>query len=248
MKGACTLNLEKRDGMTNTWHTLLIDTSLATNLSLAVARGVKVLQAQDLPLKHSLSADIIPAIENILKKSGMTLPEVDGLVVGLGPGSFTGLRVGVATIKGLAVALNKPVVGISSLAAVAMGVAHEGKVWCLGDAKRQQAYVVSYDRTADQCLINEPCVLWPLKELSTRIPVGSIVVGDGVAVWVQYLEKNKAKTLADLKITAMEASYNTSQAQHLLSLALPRFLEGQTDDVAQLVPQYIYPQDCQVRP
>ena len=80
---------------------LSIDTS-TKHFSLAVSENGTVLGSKSLKSKKVLSSTIIPAIEKVLKKAGVTLDKIDGFAVGLGPGSFTSLRVGVATVKGLA--------------------------------------------------------------------------------------------------------------------------------------------------
>lgn len=96
---------------------------------------------QNCGLTHSRT--LLPMAENLLKNLGLTLKDIDLLAVSRGPGSFTGVRIGVSTVKGLAFADNKPVCGVSTLQAMAYNgvAAHEGSVICCAmDARRNQFY------------------------------------------------------------------------------------------------------------
>ncbi|MBU0467809.1 MAG: tRNA (adenosine(37)-N6)-threonylcarbamoyltransferase complex dimerization subunit type 1 TsaB [Candidatus Omnitrophica bacterium] len=125
---------------------LSIDTS-TKHFSLAVSENEKVLSSKNLKSKKVLSSTIIPAIEQVLKKAGVTLSQIDGFAVGLGPGSFTGLRVGVSTVKGLAYATNKPIVGIPSLDVLALNIKRKNAQVCtICDAKRNMVFGCVYDK------------------------------------------------------------------------------------------------------
>ena len=124
---------------------LALDTS-SKHFSLAVAKDGKTLCYRSILLKKVLSDSIMPAIQGILKKSGLTLAKLDGFAVGLGPGSFTSLRVGLSTVKGLAFALKKPVVGVPSLDVLALNVKEDGQVCVVCDAKRNMAYACLYQK------------------------------------------------------------------------------------------------------
>ena len=90
-------------------------------------------------LTHSTT--LMPMAEDLLKNCGMTLADVDCLAVAVGPGSFTGLRIGISTVKGLAWGGEKPCVGVSTLEAMAWNVAHvDGVICCAMDARRKQVY------------------------------------------------------------------------------------------------------------
>ena len=90
-------------------------------------------------LTHSRT--LLPMVEDMLKNSGLTLAEMDALAVAAGPGSFTGLRIGVSAVKGLAWAAGKPCIPVSTLEAMACPLAHlEGIIVCAMDARRQQIY------------------------------------------------------------------------------------------------------------
>ena len=90
-------------------------------------------------LTHSRT--LLPMVEDMLRNSELTVQDMDAVAVAAGPGSFTGLRIGVAAVKGLAWAAEKPCVPISTLEAMAWPLAHmEGNIVCAMDARRQQIY------------------------------------------------------------------------------------------------------------
>ena len=100
---------------------LAFDTSTSIG-SVALGTGTEVLTRSLLRKKNSHSSDLIPKIHDTLEEGGVSLKELSGIIVGLGPGSFTGVRVAAATAKGLARALNVPLWAISSLEAGAAAV------------------------------------------------------------------------------------------------------------------------------
>ena len=119
---------------------LALETS-AKAVSAAVTEDGKVLCSgyQDTGLTHSRT--LMPIVEDMLKNTGLTVRDCDAIAVAVGPGSFTGIRIGVAAAKGLAFAAEKPAVAVSTLEAMARNVAHmEGLIICAMDARRSQVY------------------------------------------------------------------------------------------------------------
>ena len=121
---------------------LALETS-AKAVSAAVTENGKVLCSgyQDTGLTHSRT--LMPIVEHILKNTGLTVADLDAIAVAAGPGSFTGIRIGVSAVKGLAWAAEKPAVGVSTLEAMAYNglAAGEGAlVCCCMDARRSQIY------------------------------------------------------------------------------------------------------------
>ncbi len=219
---------------------LSIDTS-TKNFSLAVSENLKVVASQDVILNNVLSDSIIPSIHAILKKAKTKLSDIDGFVIGLGPGSFTSLRVGLSTVKGLAFALHKPVVGISSLDAIALNVQERNRpIMVMNDARRNMMYACRYEWKNDRLIQKTDYVLVELKDFIKSIPARAICIGDGIPLYRKELEK-KIKN-----VSFMEEKHQYPRAKHLVPLAIQRFQEKKTDDVSQLVPIYLYPEDCQV--
>lgn len=130
---------------------LAIDTS-GKDGSIALARAgagaepesVEILDA--IPLEGgTFSAQLVPQIAALLKKHGLTKEHIDGFAVASGPGSFTGLRVGLAAVKGLAEILGKPIAAVSKLEVVARSGKSRGKVIAALDAGRSDVYVGEYE-------------------------------------------------------------------------------------------------------
>ncbi|WP_429966734.1 tRNA (adenosine(37)-N6)-threonylcarbamoyltransferase complex dimerization subunit type 1 TsaB [Enterococcus sp. AZ058] len=124
--------------------TLAIDTSYQT-LAVAVVDGQEVLgQSQTMAIKNHSTA-LMPAIDGLMQAVGMAPKELEQIVVAKGPGSYTGLRIGVTTAKTLAQTLNIPLIGVSSLKAVAANCVGVSQVIVpLFDARRQNVYAGAY--------------------------------------------------------------------------------------------------------
>ena len=198
--------------------------------SLAVSSGAKILAYRNIKLKKVLSSSIIPAIKRILGKAGLKLSDIDGFAVGLGPGSFTGLRVGLATIKGLAIAMNKPIVGVSSLDILAIGVPRDNEKICVVcDARRGLVYSCLFEKKNGKLLRKSKYRLTTLQDVLDTIKGKTIFVGD----------------VADQIKPAGLNAY--SQARYLALLAWDRFQKKQLCSLEKLTPLYLYPADCQVR-
>ena len=119
---------------------LALETS-ARAVSAAVSENGRILTSgyQDTGLTHSRT--LMPIVEHILKNADLKPADMDAIAVAVGPGSFTGIRIGVAAAKGLALALDKPAIGVSTLAAMARNVAFaDGLVVCAMDARRAQVF------------------------------------------------------------------------------------------------------------
>lgn len=119
---------------------LALETS-ARAVSAAVSESGKLLASgyQDTGLTHSRT--LMPIVEHILKNSGLSMRDMDAVAVSVGPGSFTGIRIGVAAAQGLAFGIDKPCIPVSTLAAMARNTAFaDGLIVCAMDARREQVY------------------------------------------------------------------------------------------------------------
>ncbi|MFC0472417.1 tRNA (adenosine(37)-N6)-threonylcarbamoyltransferase complex dimerization subunit type 1 TsaB [Halalkalibacter kiskunsagensis] len=124
--------------------TLAIDTSSFV-MGIAVTEGEKTLGEITTNIKKNHSIRIMPAIDNLMKEVGVKPKELDRIVVANGPGSYTGVRIGVTTAKTLAWSLSIPVIGVSSLAVIAQtGRFFQGIVSPIMDARRGQVYTGQY--------------------------------------------------------------------------------------------------------
>lgn len=139
------------------------------------------------------SQTLLPMIDQVVKMSGIALEQLDGIAVAAGPGSFTGLRIGASTAKGMALALDKPVISVSSLEGLAYRVAGcDGIICPLMDARRNQVYTGVY-RMSDgrlECLVEQAAL--DIREIIERVNEFRqkvIFLGDGVPVHRITLEE-----------------------------------------------------------
>ncbi len=218
------------------------------HFSLALCENDKLVKSRTMVLEKILSDSIIPAIDRILKDSKWALSDIDALIVGLGPGSFTSLRVGVATAKGLAFAADKPVVGIPSLDAVALNVGTTQKQICvLSDARRNMVYACLYENTAGKLKRKSEYLLTPLTSLLDRINASTIFVGDALVAYQLEIEKYFLARDNKLDISFAPATKAYPNAKNLILLAQESLKKKKFAKIEKLVPLYLYPEDCQVQ-
>lgn len=172
---------------------LALETS-AKSVSVAVSEGGALLaQAyQNRGLTHSVT--LMPLLDGMLKNAGLTLDDIGAIAVAQGPGSFTGIRIGVSAAKGLAWAKGLPCCGVSTLEAMAYGAADfEGIVVGAMDARRQQVYNAvfrvekgSITRLCDDRAVAMEQVAWELRE--TNCQENLLIVGDGASLLYDFLQ------------------------------------------------------------
>jgi tRNA threonylcarbamoyl adenosine modification protein YeaZ len=200
---------------------------------VALGRSDGELVARDRwPAGHAHGERLLASIEKVLAEAGASLDDVAAIVVGIGPGSFTGLRVGLAVAKGLAFGLGISVAGIETPAALAAaleggtGGEVEGSTVVLQPAGPSGRYmtVVTADTTADHRLAGTPALVGPDDEFP--IPSGARLV---------------AVDLPDAPADAQAAGTNARDGlgESLLRLGAARLASGGPDDLAELVPAYV---------
>lgn len=168
--------------------------SSAKAASVALVRdGALISQyTQCSALTHSRT--LLPMAEDLLKNAEMTLADVELFAVAHGPGSFTGIRIGVSAVKGLAWASDKPCVGVSTLEAMAWhGLMRGGLVCCVMDARRNQVYNAIFD-VSEGCVrrVTEDRAI-SLEDLAPQVlALGQevLLVGDGAALTKQYFDEH----------------------------------------------------------
>lgn len=145
---------------------LALDTSTSVG-SVAIASGANVLAEASLAVRATRSEAVLPEIERLMVRTGLRPAEIDAVVVGSGPGSFTGVRIAASLAKGICFARRVPLYAYSSLAAVAVGARRPGPVCALFDAKRGQVYAAGY-RVSGGVEELFPPVAAPLREILER--------------------------------------------------------------------------------
>lgn len=225
-----------------------IDTS-SKYFSLVIAKDTKILASVFKPYAKELSRKIMPAIDKALRESGVSLKQIDYFAIGLGPGSFTALRIGLATLKGLAFPFNKPVVGVVSLdvAANSQGITKksitEGLVCPIIDAKRSLVYSAIYSLKNGQLRRKSRYFLLAVDELLKKIKRDGKVIfsGDGLLLYRNDIEKGLG-----LSAGFVDERFWYPEPASLLACAREKIKNKEFSPLDKIVPLYLYPKECQI--
>jgi len=220
-----------------------IDSSTQVN-TIALLQDGQLLCETVLNTHKNHSQRLMPMIDMLLKEAELGIENVDGVAVSSGPGSFTGLRIGMATGKALAWSQNKPVVGISSLDGIALNAqGATGTICPILNARRNQVYTAIYkiskgelERISDYMAI-EPIEL--IKQLQDHKQV--TLLGDGIEEFASIFIEN----LGD-KLVIPSSSNRLPRASHIAYLGWKRLLKGDEDDIINLAPLYVRKADAEV--
>ena len=215
---------------------LAVETS-SPIFSAAVCDGPDVkafLQVEGQGRPSSLLTDLM---EQVLGKAGLRLSDLDGFALSIGPGSFTGLRIGVMTLKTMAWALKKPVLPVSSLEVVARNADPSSRdLLVLVDARRGNVYSALFSPNGKDSLRRiHPDELLSPEEALKKIQRPVRVIGDGL--------KKYWKQVAELGVERAEQTAPelwVPRADTVVRIAEEAWPEGQVDDPHTLVPQYFY--------
>lgn len=193
-------------------------------------------------LDRRLAVLLAPGIKRVLGALGVELKDIDYFACGLGPGSFTALRVGLATVKGLSWPLKKPVIGIPTLDILAKGVPKNIKhIIPAVDAKRGLIYSCIYEVHKDKLRKKTPYLLTTTEDLIKKIPDNAAICGDAVP-----LLKDRLLKLVK-HITFMEYDYWYPKPHNIIALSLEMIKQGKVTDSFKLEPIYLYPKECQIK-
>lgn len=220
---------------------LALDTA-TQSCSTAVMDGDTLLAEAILDTHMSHSAHILGAIQSVLQWADLALEDIEGFAVTRGPGSFTGLRIALSTIKGLALAKKRPLVGVSGLEALAWQVDSGDRLICpFIDARKGEVYCAGYRRENGELVeVHQADVLAPQEALA-RIDAPSVFIGSGAVLYKNII----AKKIGELAVF-LEPVQNIIRASTIASLSRSRFEAGHTDDVETIVPLYIRKSDAEI--
>lgn len=206
--------------------------------SVAVLSEEKLIGEYTINNKKTHSQTLLPMIDEMMKMIGMEPEELDAIAIAAGPGSFTGLRIGSATAKGLAFALKKPIVSVPTLEAIAYNVVDSTKLLCpIMDARNQQVFTAMYRfndgklvTVMDQAVLTVDELCNRLNEMNTD----TMFLGDGVDVYKELLTKK-----IEAKITFAPAHVRNQRASSVGMSGFHRFEEGKIDTADSHVPEYL---------
>lgn len=213
---------------------LSIESSTET-LSLALQTEAGLLTFDEVT-GPAASQRILPEIQHLLIKAGVKLPQLDGIVYGMGPGAFTGVRVAVGVTQGLAFGADLPVVGISSVLAVAETAWQQtqaSKVLVCLDARMGEVYHAAYIRQAEQWVEVCPPVVCKPHEVPAITGEGWLGAGSGWRVFTKELSGKYPSQLAGVAPEMMP------KASAMLALAQPVFAAGLGQAAHEAAPLYV---------
>ena len=190
--------------------------------------------------KKTHSQTLLPMLDEIVKMTDMNLDTIDAIAVAGGPGSFTGLRIGSATAKGLGLALKKPLIHIPTVDGLAYNLCYTDRIICpIMDARSNQVYTGIYQMDGDKLQVLEAQMAVEIDELAKKLctygkPV--IFLGDGVPVHKDRLEK---ELMTDHDIAFEPAHMNQQRAAAVGMLGILFFKEGKTETAMEHKPDYL---------
>ena len=216
-----------------------VDTS-GKHGSIALARGdagkFEVLEV--VPLAGgTFSAQLIPQIASLLSKHNLRKEDVDAIAAASGPGSFTGLRVGLAAVKALAEVLGKPVAAVSLLEAVAVESGQEGKVVAALDAGRGEVYAGEFEVKDGQAVLCHECLFTPGEFADVLRTSGRRAVTPDETV---------AQAMKELGVAEAVGMVSRPRSDAIARLGLRKILAGQTVAPEELDANYIRRSDAEI--
>jgi tRNA threonylcarbamoyladenosine biosynthesis protein TsaB len=212
---------------------LILETSCFVG-QVALAQGEHVLGRRPLDEARRHARDLIPALRELLDKEGWKARDLDAVIVSRGPGSYTGLRVGLMTAKTLAFAIGCGVLAIETFAAVAVQAPEEAlRLEVLADAQQDRIYVQGFVRAeAGQAWeVHSELAIRPFADWLGNVPAEVWISGPGVS--------GKESRLTGRRL--VDASRREPLPESLLRLGLERHRAGQSDDLWNLEPLYLRP-------
>ncbi|MYG00526.1 tRNA (adenosine(37)-N6)-threonylcarbamoyltransferase complex dimerization subunit type 1 TsaB [Candidatus Poribacteria bacterium] len=216
-----------------------IDTSTPIG-SVALIDGENIVAEHTLNIVQAHSSRLMPAIDTVLKWGEITPDILDGCAIGIGPGSFTGIRIGVATAKSLCYAVDKPIVGISTLEAIAYNLRWTDGIVCpILDARRSEIYGSvfhggpEWHRLNDDLCLPIDAFLNELNKHTSQNPT-TIFVGDGLSTYEDAVREQSSDT-----VNFADAIFNIPRGASIARLGAQRIKQGDTDSYWNLVPNYV---------
>jgi tRNA threonylcarbamoyladenosine biosynthesis protein TsaB len=222
---------------------LAIDTSTQTG-GVAVLEGETTRAAVHTTSPKTHAGRLMAAVDATLKMADTTMDDIDGFAVTTGPGSFTGLRIGIGAVKGFALATGKPVAGVSTLDVLAHQLSvFSGRICPLLDARKGQIYTALYRSTGtgEWKAIEEPCVADPGEWLK-RVDPPCLFAGDGLNQYKGLVERTYG-----MEARFAPAPLNSLHAGVVGWLGMRQIEGGKATDAARISPCYVRKSDAEIK-
>jgi tRNA threonylcarbamoyladenosine biosynthesis protein TsaB len=232
-----------------------IDTSTAVASVALVENGKLILEevqhagSQSTATNHTNHAEILlPLVDSILERAALSLSDVKAIAVSIGPGSFTGLRIGLSTVKGLAYGWNMPVVGVSTLFAIAERVTGwDGLICPFLDARKKEVYAALFrkkaatlERLTEDLVFPPNRILDRIQSRNSREPC--LFIGDGAKVYGDVI-----KMVLGKECFLTEGENYPSIASAVARLGEERLSHDQSDPLGPLSPLYLRPSEAELK-
>lgn len=206
--------------------------------SVAVAEDGSLLGEYTVNYKKTHSQTLLPMLDEVVRMIELDLDTIDAIAVAGGPGSFTGLRIGSATAKGLGFALKKPIINIPTVDALAYNlVGHRDMVCPLMDARRNQTYTGLYQFDGNEMEILRPQCAVGIDEIIADINArgkAAVFLGDGVPVFLPYIREN-----ISVPWTLAAAHMNRQRAGAVAALGMKYYENGNYQTAEAHAPEYL---------
>ena len=233
---------------------LAIDTS-SRQASMAVWRGGEALSSRAADPGGQRSDAIMSDLDILLRSAGVGIKDVDAFAACVGPGSFTGLRIGLAAVKGLAVAAGKPVVGVTSLEAVAALAAREGRVVAMIKAYKGEIYTQLFSVQEGRAPVAESAPNVTTSEVAVERAAGFedvVFAGDGAVDSLELIEQVGGSRFAGVAGGRREGRGWVVEpfaplAGVIAGLAMERFLRGEVEAPETLRACYVRPSEAEIK-
>ncbi len=210
--------------------------------SLAITDGARLLAEINLDIRKTPTEWLLQSIEDLLARADLEKEDLHAIGVVLGPGSFTGLRVGLATAKGLSLAAGCPLLGISSLRCLAMQLPFTKLPVCVMlDARKQEVYTALFNWEGGYpSPVVEERVIKP-EMLLAGIAAETLFIGNGALVYRSLIVRQLAE-----RAHFAPAFLNLPRAAAAAALALHEWQSGRTFSAEELMPSYLRPSEAEL--
>ena len=210
--------------------TLLCIETASTNCSVALGVDGKLLALkEDYNLSYSHSERLHLFIYEILQENGLAMQDLDAIAISKGPGSYTGLRIGVSAAKGLCFSLDIPLISVPTLTALALKVKEERIVVSMLDARRMEVYTAAFNSNRDQIEETSAKILQPESYLDLLESGKVYFIGSGVEKFKAICTHPNAVFIED----------QLPSAKEMIKLAFDKYNSSDFEDVAYFEPYYL---------
>ena len=206
--------------------------------SIALVEDDQMIAEYTVNYKKTHSQTLVPMLDEIKKMIDLDLASLDAIAVVKGPGSFTGLRIGSATVKGLGLALNKPIISVPTVDALSYNVCDTNKLVCpIMDARREQVYTGLYRfENGEHIVVKEQCAIAvdELCDIINDMGEEVLFLGDGVPVYKEHID-----TALKVAHSYAPAHMARQRAGALAELAKKYYVQGIMESAAAHRPDYL---------